>query len=311
MPELILHHYPISPFAEKIRAILGFKRLAWRSVTIPVVMPKPDLVALTGGYRKTPVLQIGADVYCDTKLIARVLDRVQPDPPLVPRGLEASVAMIEQWTEQTLFLLMAMLPFQPKGLAHLFGQQPDLAAQFQKDREGLFAGGKGRRPSMGATLSELPGFSAALEAQLGATPFVLGPQPTLADFSVYHSYWAVLSNPGVAAALQPYPNLRAWAARLAAFGHGTSTPMSATDAIAAARAQPPDTACGAPDWPDPSGVKPGDAIVVSAADYGADPVTGRLLASSRDEVALLRSDPRAGDVVVHFPRAGFRIAAPK
>ena len=56
--ELILHHYAMSPFAEKIRAILGYKGLSWRSVDIPVVMPKPDLTALTGGYRKTPVLQI-------------------------------------------------------------------------------------------------------------------------------------------------------------------------------------------------------------------------------------------------------------
>ena len=56
---LILHHYPGSPFAEKIRLILGFKGLHWSSVIIPNVMPKPDVIALTGGYRKTPVLQIG------------------------------------------------------------------------------------------------------------------------------------------------------------------------------------------------------------------------------------------------------------
>ena len=72
--DLILHHFDASPFAEKVRLILGFKGLAWRSVQIPMAMPKPDVVALTGGYRKTPLLQIGADIYCDTALIARVLD---------------------------------------------------------------------------------------------------------------------------------------------------------------------------------------------------------------------------------------------
>jgi len=81
---LILHHYPTSPFAEKIRLILGFKGLAWKSVLMPPVMPKPDLVALTGGYRRAPVLQIGADVYCDTALIAQVLDRLHPSPALYP-----------------------------------------------------------------------------------------------------------------------------------------------------------------------------------------------------------------------------------
>ena len=85
MPELILHHYAMSPFSEKIRLIMGFKRLAWRAVEIPTVMPKPDVVALTGGYRKTPVLQISADIYCDTALIARVLSF---EKPVVERAQE-------------------------------------------------------------------------------------------------------------------------------------------------------------------------------------------------------------------------------
>ena len=75
MSELILHHYPQSPFAEKARLMLGFKGLSWRSVHIPPMSPKPDLTALTGGYRKTPVLQVGADIYCDTALIARRLEQ--------------------------------------------------------------------------------------------------------------------------------------------------------------------------------------------------------------------------------------------
>jgi glutathione S-transferase len=70
--EPILHHFDWSPYAEKVRVLLGIKRLAWRSVQIPMVMPKPELTALTGWYRKTPVLQVGADVYCDTSCIARV-----------------------------------------------------------------------------------------------------------------------------------------------------------------------------------------------------------------------------------------------
>ncbi len=54
MSELILHHYANSPFSEKVRLVLGLKGLSWRSVTVPVMMPKPDVLALTGGYRRTP-----------------------------------------------------------------------------------------------------------------------------------------------------------------------------------------------------------------------------------------------------------------
>ena len=84
MSQLILHHYPTSPFAEKIRLIFGYKKLAWHSVIIPRIMPKPDLTALTGGYRRTPVMQIGADIYCDTALIADLLEKIAPAPSLYP-----------------------------------------------------------------------------------------------------------------------------------------------------------------------------------------------------------------------------------
>ena len=86
MQEIIFHHYVASPFSEKIRVVLGMKGLAWRSVEIPNMMPKPDLMPLTGGYRKTPVMQFGADIYCDTQIIIRELERRFPDRPVVHHG---------------------------------------------------------------------------------------------------------------------------------------------------------------------------------------------------------------------------------
>src|SRR3546814_44850 len=104
MHELILHHYPTSPFAEKARLMLGFKQPSWRSVMIPPVMPKPDLTALTGGYRRTPVLQVGADIYCDTALIARRLEAEKTTPALFPEGQEFTAATLAQWADAVLFL---------------------------------------------------------------------------------------------------------------------------------------------------------------------------------------------------------------
>jgi glutathione S-transferase len=62
-PQVILHHDPNSPFAEKVRLILGLKRMDSASVHIPAIMAKPDVAALTGGYRKTPMLQLGAPAH--------------------------------------------------------------------------------------------------------------------------------------------------------------------------------------------------------------------------------------------------------
>jgi glutathione S-transferase len=102
MDTLILHHYPASPFAEKIRRVLGFKQLAYRSVIIPDVMPKPDVLALTGGYRRTPFLQIGADIYCDTALICQVLEQRSPSPRCTRRTRGVS-RIVAQWADSTLF----------------------------------------------------------------------------------------------------------------------------------------------------------------------------------------------------------------
>lgn len=94
MTDIILHHYKISPYSEKVR--LGLKGLAWRSVEIPMIMPKPDLTALTGGYRKTPVLQIGADVYCDSQLIMRELEPRHPIPSFYPAGQGTADALVRR-----------------------------------------------------------------------------------------------------------------------------------------------------------------------------------------------------------------------
>ena len=128
MSDLILHHYPSSPFSEKIRLILGYKQLAWKSVIIPQIMPKPDVVALTGGYRKTPFLQIGADIYCDTQLIIRELDRRFPETKVVrDGGLSYGLGF---WTDRPFF--QATVPI-------IFGEiGPMVPEEFKKDREKMF-----------------------------------------------------------------------------------------------------------------------------------------------------------------------------
>lgn len=308
MSGIILHHYGLSPYSEKIRAILGYKKLAWRSVETPVVLPKPDLVALTGGYRKAPVMQIGRDVYCDTRLIARLLDRLQPEPPLVPARLKAS-CMAFAAQERNLFFATIPVAFTPPGLKFLAQTLgPDLLGQFGKDREQLFTGGSERRPSAGfSKLNFLPLFN-AIDSQLAGSPYLLGDAPTLADFIAWHNAWFVLSNGGVADQFDPFKNLLAWAQRMRALGHGQSTPMTGEEAIAAARA-----GGGGPglDGPvqEPEGVKLGQAVRINATDYGCDAINGTLVHASVFETVIRREDARAGEVLVHFPREGFRITA--
>lgn len=310
MHELILHHYPTSPFAEKSRLLLGFKQLSWRSVMIPAVMPKPDLLALTGGYRKTPVLQVGADIYCDTALIARRLEAEKATPALFPEGQEFVVASFAQWVDSVVFQHAVSLVFQPESIALRFAKLPPEAVKaFLADRAGLFSGGSASRLPAEVARHNWPGIMARVEQQLGREEgdFLFG-EPSIADFSLAHCLWFLKATPVTAPLVDAYPNVSAWLGRVLGFGHGASSALSAEEAIEIARAATP---TALPDEPfvEPNGLQAGQQVKIAATDYGVDPVEGELLFAGVEELILRREDARAGVVHVHFPRLGFRIEA--
>ncbi|QRK08839.1 glutathione S-transferase family protein [Archangium violaceum] len=304
--QLILHHYPRSPFSEKVRAILGFKGLHWNSVIIPTVMPKPDVISLTGGYRRTPLLQIGADIYCDTALIADVLERLAPTPTLYPAE-SAGVARIQaQWADFTLFWTVITYCFQPAGVQSVFGNQPpEQIKAFIADRAAF----RGNAPRMHVpeAVGALRLYLQQLEAQLAdGRPWLLGRSTSIADFSVYHGIWFVQGATAVAGILEAHPHLVAWMERVRALGHGTSETMESGAAVALAAASTPASTEGE-DFLDLHGLARGERVTVAPTDYGIDPVEGELVLSRPNEVAVRRVDARAGEVVVHFPRLGFQV----
>jgi glutathione S-transferase len=310
MHELILHHYPTSPFAEKSRLLLGFKQLSWRSVMIPAVMPKPDLLALTGGYRKTPVLQVGADIYCDTALIARRLEAEKATPALFPEGQEFVAASFAQWVDSVVFQHAVSLVFQPESIALRFAKLPPEAVKaFLADRAGLFSGGSASRLPAEVARHNWPGIMARVEQQLGREEgdFLFG-GPSIADFSLAHCLWFLKATPVTAPLVDAYPNVSAWLGRMLGFGHGASSALSAEEAIEIARAATP---AALPDeaFIEPNGLQAGQQVKIAATDYGVDPVEGELLFAGVEELILRREDERAGVVHVHFPRLGFRIEA--
>ena len=154
MSELILHHFDSSPFSEKVRLILGFKGVAWRSVKVPRIMPKPDVVALTGGYRRTPFLQIGADIYCDTALMCRVVDARHPNPPLYPQAASPMQHVLAQWADSALFWTAVPYTMQPAGAAAMFeGASPEVVKAFAIDRAAMTQGM--RRPTTSDARAQL------------------------------------------------------------------------------------------------------------------------------------------------------------
>ena len=310
MSELILHHYPTSPFSEKARLLLGFKGLSWRSVTISPVMPKPDLTALTGGYRKTPVLQVGADVYCDTALIARRLEQEKALPAFFPEGQEMIAATFAAWADSVVFQHAVSLVFQPESIAVRFGTMPPEAIKaFIADRTGLFSGGSATRLSAEQARHQWPTIMARLEQQLQREQgdFLLG-EPSIADFALAHALWFLKATPVTSPLVDAYPAVSAWLGRVLGFGHGAFSEMTSGEALEIARNATP---AALPDeqFDEPNGFQAGQQVVIAATDYGVDPVAGELLFAGCEELIVRREDERGGVVHVHFPRFGFRIEA--
>ena len=304
MSDLILHHYPTSPFSEKIRLILGYKGLAWKSVIIPRIMPKPDVVALTGGYRRTPFLQIGADIYCDTALICDVLEHHAPEPSLYPPTHKGAARVLAQWADSTLFWAAMGYNLSPKGAAALFaGQPPEAAQAFAADRGAMRNNMTSLRP--GDATSAYRSYLRRLASMLDGQPFLMGDAACVADFAAYHPLWfSRVVNPAVAGILDATPDVLAWMHRMAAFGHGHLGKFTSGEAIAvAAAARPVSVAQDA--FQDDHGIALGSRVTVAAEAFGTEPTEGVLRAATRTRYTLERADERVGTVHVHFPRIGF------
>ena len=294
----ILHEYQASPFSELVRVAFGLKQLAWHSVIIPNILPKPDLVELTGGYARTPVVQVGADIYCDTAAILAAIDHLQPEPSLYPPPLGPLHKVMANWAGGPQFMahVGAALGAMPEGA---------LPQGFIDDRKGRFG------LDMAALARATPhlttqALTAAhwLDASLAdGRAFIGGAAPGHADLAFYSNIWFVRGNPFAKAtteAIFALADLGAWYDRITALGHGSCTRITAGDAIAVAAAAEPAQIEGRIDAP----FTAGQPVAIRTDGSGDPPVQGLLAKCDPTGIIILRNGARCGGVAVHFPRLG-------
>jgi glutathione S-transferase len=300
MPDFILHHYDTSPFSEKPRVMFGVKGLAWRSVIQPVIMPKPELIPLTGGYRRIPVMQIGADIYCDTQVILAEIEARAPVPRLA-RGGDWAVNI---WADRLFFQATVAVVFGAIG--------DNVPKEFIADREKL----SGRAFDMAAMKAvavpmkaQWRAHAAWIEAGLADADFLGGSTPSLADIAAYMNVWwlSAAARSQAEELLASFPKVGAWRARMRAIGHGERSEMSGAEALKVARDSEP-APVPAHDPADPLGFSPGDLVSISADDYGRDAIAGHLAALTPERVVIARDTDDLGRLHVHFPRIGYLIA---
>ncbi len=305
--EIILHNYPQSPVAEKARIAFGIKGLAWRDVEIPRIVPKPFLTQLTGGYRRTPVVQIGADIYCDSQCIIGELEHRFPSPSFYPTKDAGLAWSLSRWTDGELF---------DQAVQIVLGSNiENLPADFAEDRGRLYMG-----PDWAEGLKEANANLPHLVAQIRAPfyrlneqlsdgrKFLFGNTPAAIDAQIYCVVWFLrgrcVQGPAL---LSEFPELERWENSVHGIGHGTSQPMSPQDAIKRASEYEPIETLGG-DTKDPQGLKEGMQVEISPdVDGGEQPVAGSVVAASSSKIAILRQDEEAGNLHVHFPRAGYKV----
>ncbi|GAA3965766.1 glutathione S-transferase family protein [Allohahella marinimesophila] len=300
---MILHHYDSSPYAEKIRLMFGLTNAGWQSVISPVQPPRPGLDKLTGGYRRIPVAQVGADIFCDTALIAREIAKATDCSALDPAAVDsAAAALMEQAEKKAFFAAIgAVKPLRLLGTM-LLQIGPVGTYHFIKDRTGMMKGGTVRPPQGPRAEAELDDLLAALEKRLTEHSWVGGETVSVADFATYHPLWLYVAcnrRP-----LKSGPKVEAWYQHVSDIGHGRREEVTLDAAFAAARESEPRSL---PPSVEEVPVAKGTVVQVSPTDYGTLPVTGVLAALTEDRIILARHSNEFGQLHVHFPRAGYSL----
>ena len=310
MPDIILHHFNTSPYAEKIRLIFGYKNLAWKSVLVPNIMPKPLFTALTGGYRRVPVMQIGADVYCDTALIAAEIERRFPAKPIMVSGAADFTNPLINWHDTYLFWKVAR---------YVIGRNADaLSDDFLRDRAKMMRLDLTPDANRAKGIAEAPYILSQLQIALGwlddafaATGFASGNQLSYDDFALVPSLWFLTSRVSDAPAMiqARFPRVAEWLGHVAANGYGTREEISGEAALAIALASKPEALDGnASKVDEPTGISVGDKVAITPESFGTEAVTGVVAAISAQRVTLNWHGTEVGDVAIHFPRLGYVIS---
>lgn len=305
--EIIFHNYPQSPVAEKVRVAFGIKNLAWRDVEIPRLPPKPMLTTLTGGYRRTPVMQIGADIYCDSQCIIRELESRHPSPSFMPSKDTGLMWCLGRWTDGAWFDLAVKIVLGSAG--------DSLPQDFAEDRGRLYLG-ENWAEGLRKANAQLPHLVSQLRAPLSwldnqlrdGRSFLLGAAPAAIDAQLFHVVWFVRGRwSGGPAMLLEFPELERWEKNIVALGHGRPTELSPEEAIQVAIKSESVTPPGVADH-EPQGLHVGQTVTVSPdVDGGEQPVQGTIRMANAETIAIDRSSPEVGTVCVHFPRAGYRV----
>jgi glutathione S-transferase len=294
---MILHHYPLSPYSEKIRAMSAYAELEWSSCLTSEAPPRGKLDLLSGGYGRIPIVQWGSDIYCDSNLIADEISRLTKKPALANLKLKKESLSQRQWLESKLFFACINRSFsfallcriaKDKGVINLL--------KFLKDRIAMGAKASISTGSPKSAPRYIKQGIADIENILGDNDYMGGTEPNILDFSAYHSFW-FLQVVGEKNDLQKYSIAYAWFTRMLKFRAAPNKEIGIEEALSIAKSSKPKKL-----------IKKylndhriGSQIVITPNDYRQIPVTGVLVGADDQRWIIRRESEATGELHLHFP----------
>ncbi len=318
----ILHRSLISPYSEKLMVLMGYLGIPWRSVIAPKGIPRPVQQVLVGAYsRRIPIMQQGADLYCDSTLILRELARSTGQQTLCPTANASHRHSLMSHIDECALTCMvdSLSPWElVSGYFRLI--PPKDAFVFLRDRSRLARRLKrvdpdhARQPRDEAAV-EARNLLESLDRRLEFSPYLnddsgtLGSshpssaspyeQPTELDFTAFTMLWYHQQLNGLRLA-DGLPRLRDWLSRMIAFGHGTYESVAPAQALTIAKqASPaaiPDTWKQSPLYGKHCCFRPQDRLG-NVMDF----VEGEVVGANQQRIVIRRVHPEIGETQIHFP----------
>ena len=300
---MILHHYELSPFSEKIRLMLGYCGLEWTSVISPAMPPRAIVDPLAGGYRRIPVVQVGSDIFCDTKLIGAELASMCNKPELSMETCGSEIREYSHYVDTEIFFAGIQSAHPLTMLLTVFKLfSPIQALRFIKDRTAVQKTSSLQKLSRKNALTMLDEHFKLMESKLEQQTFLFGDTPSIADFSAHHNLWFKYATSGNKR-LDGYTNINRWFQTMSSFGHGKRIDGGQADAFSEAKnAQPREIS---DEMRNAQHI--GERVEIRPADYAKNAVSGVLVGDNESRWILLRNTNEFGDIHVHFPKQGFEL----
>lgn len=300
---IILHHTPRSPFSEKVRLMLDLSNKEWMHVQAPVHSNKRTIqkIFVEGYSRRIPLLQIGADIYCDSSAIS--------DQLAVSTGIpEYSKENLSDYRDFTIEL-------EEKGFTAFFVSIPQkqlLSAYFKdyslKDFYGFVAGRVGSfkgvdmpKPNTEAEMQKKEKYLNTCEEMLNTSKYLISnKKPTQTDFVLYHLVWYSLKA-NVTDLFDGRPNIKKWYLGMKAGRKPLPKEISGKESLMIAKDSKPQAI------PKEMQVGPmiGREVSLIPDDVsgpGTLAVTGIVVGEDDQKVILKRETKETGIIHIHFPK---------